>query len=193
MTTHRRLRKNASTGVSEDGRRLTDQLGEDIWYHGSRYSLATGAFERPSSAQDYDATFFTNSRDLAESFTEGLGSELLAVRIKPIRLLDPDNLFVQAGTDNSLTAEGVRFVQCLAQDLNESEVTDICKGLSLFKWGVFDPEQPYYHEMLSCIRDLGYRGWVEKELSRFRSTPVISVALLFPEEDVTLLWRHAMG
>lgn len=182
-------RQNASTGITPDGLRLSDALGESVWFHGSLFGVV-GGFGRPSYEQRYDATFFTNSRELAESFAEGSGSELIAVALKPVRLLDADNLFTKLGQGDALTEEGVRFVECLSHSRDAAEVADICDKIRMFDWTVFDRGGSHYNAIIECVRKLGYRGWIEKEHSDYLNTHIISVALLHPEQDATILWKR---
>jgi hypothetical protein len=187
-------RKNASTGASDDGAWLTDELGDYLWYHGSREGLgkdATGFVSPGSSGAQYDATFFTNSRELAEGFTIPWDFTLVATCIKNVKLLDPDNLFVDLrGGDLSLTPEGRALFDHIAAVWDEAQVEGLFKSISRFEWGAFDTESRFYGDILDFLRDHGYRGWVEKELPRYGSSPVISVALLYPEEDTAVCWIH---
>jgi GNAT superfamily N-acetyltransferase len=168
-----------------------------LWFHGSDNPFEDQPrtqFSPPRTANEYDATFFTPSQGFAESFAERnlehggeRGGFVYACRVYDVKIFDVDDIFENMEDPNTpLTEEGVRFLTRLSHYSLEADT--VLRSLRTGSWEAFHIyDSVDYDAVINTMEDLGYRGWVEFEIS------LASLALMYPEDDVEIVWSYRVG
>jgi hypothetical protein len=179
--------------------------GDDIWFHGSWIGRIPKFKWKSPRSEYYGATYISSDQTLADDFSKGekawFGFDedpprakrtgyTHRVKIKAVKLLDPDNLFSDMES-LTLTDEGVQLVDALkSRGLSDGDIRTIFRGLARFAYNTFTKMGNRMWEPLSAaLEDLGYRGWFEREGVVNDS---LNIALFYPDEDAVIVGGYTV-